>query len=153
MPFHRHVRISSEITTAKALWSHRAGPSTTVAVQGIHSYSCSKWDQPAYSLGSFHACSCGCSASTCSALSKVFLLHRYTRTKRVPDEVPWLLPSAQLRWAIQHPLGSTMWLSGSEVLPSRELGTRGHLFHYWFIVLYLSKLCCLLSVIILLFPV
>lgn len=95
MPFHWHFGISSDITTARALWSCRSGPPATVAVQSIHSYSCSKWDQPAYALGSPQACSCSWCTSTCSTLSKEFVLHEYTRTKRVPNEVRWLLPSAQ----------------------------------------------------------
>lgn len=127
VPFHWHFGISSEITTAKALSSHRAGPPATVAVQSTHSYSCSKWDQPAYSLGSLQACSCSCCASTCSTLSKAFVLHEYTRTRRVPDEVPWLLPSAQCSSSDQFSTQSTASYKCQclSFLSIWELGTRG----------------------------
>lgn len=117
VPFHWHFGISSEITTAKALSSHRAGPPATVAVQSTHSYSCSKWDQPAYSLGSLQACSCSCCASTCSTLSKAFVLHEYTGPEEYQMRCPGscLQPSAapvtNSAPSRQHHINVNVWVS------------------------------------------
>lgn len=148
VPFHWHVGISSEITSA-----NRAGPPTAVAAQSIHSSAAQNEISQLILWALFKIAPVAALPPPALPWAKCFYCTNTQGPRWIPDEVPWLLPSAQLQWQFSTHLAASSDCQGLSFLLVGELGTRGNLFQYWFIVLYLSKRHCLVSIILLLFPV
>lgn len=151
MPFHWHFGISSEIATAKTLWSHRAGPLATAALPSTHSYSCSERDQPAHSVGSLAALAVvlppalpWVKHSCCSNTQGPEYQMRCPGSHLQPSAAP-VTKSAPSQ---QHLITVNVWVS----FPSGSWA-QGILFQCWFTVTYVVKRYCFVSIILLLFPV